>query len=141
MFHVDNMIGMPEEVEEVEKKMCRCGKPVRPKQRDCYACHSESVLRSRLAHRKDHQKALDAKQVIIDKLIPISHPDTKSAFEMRLSGVHHVLVMDDGPRPASPGLVVGFLPDMMLLVLTNTDRFQKVPLSRVIRDPAKQWKI
>jgi hypothetical protein len=79
------------------------------------------------------------RQGLYDRLIPISHPDTKEAFHRILKGNYHVVIINPGSEPNIEGLVIGFLPDMMLLILTPEDRIQRAPLSRAIADPSKKW--
>lgn len=88
---------------------------------------------------REHKRIELLRQELYDRLIPISDPDTRLAFHRILKGNHHVVIINPGSEPNIEGLVIGFLPNMMLLLLTPEDRIQRAPLSRAIADPSKKW--
>ena len=126
------------------RKLCRCSTPENPAyvrlwQSSCPRCRS-IYGRERALHKARESKRIALlRQDLYDRLIPISEPNTKEAFHRILKGNHHVVIINPGSEPNIEGLVIGFLPNMMLLILTPEDRIQRAPLNRAIADPSKKW--
>ena len=102
------------------RRPCHCSTPedptfARPGQSNCLRCHRLDE-RVRAMHKaREHKRIELLRQELYDRLIPISEPNTKLAFHRILKGNYHVVIINPGSEPNIEGLVVGFLPDMMLL--------------------------
>ena len=113
---------------------------MRPGQSNCSRCHRLDERIRTMHNARENKRIALLRQELYDRLIPIGDPDTRLAFHRILKGNHHVIIINPGSEPNIEGLVVGFLPDMMLLIMTPENRIQRAPLSRAIADPSKKWK-
>ena len=112
---------------------------MRPGQSNCQRCHRLDARVRRMHEARENKRIELLRQDLYDRLIPISEPNTKEAFQRILKGNYNVVIVNPGSEPNIEGLVIGFLPDMMLLILTPEDRIQRAPLCRAIADPSKKW--
>jgi hypothetical protein len=131
-------------IDQNDSRPCHCSTPedptfVRPGQSNCPRCHRLEARVLRMHKVRESNRIELLWQELYDRLIPISEPNTRLAFQRILKGNHHVVIINPGSEPNIEGLVIGFLPNMMLLLLTPEDRIQRAPLCRAIADPSKKW--
>ena len=69
--------------------------------------------------------------------LTVEFPETRAAYDLRFKTRAVVVPSDDGPADVT-GMVIGFLPDLMLKVLDDFGTLHTVHIDRVVEDCGKQ---
>ena len=111
---------------------CACGEFARPGQRNCRRCHADAEKRRRVRLRLQ----LERLQTALDRVTE-DFPETRAAFESSFRS-RAVNVPRDGDGGDITGIVVGFLPNLMLRILDDSGRTEVFPLAQVRPDRGRK---
>jgi hypothetical protein len=111
-------------------KLCKCGRPRRPGQRNCHVCNAASV-KARLARKEARAAALE-KWVAAAEI----DPDTQRRFERRFDSRTVVVLAQPGSDvPDYVGYVLGFKPGNVVVVARWDGTPIDVEMRRLSQDP------
>lgn len=112
--------------------LCACGKTARRGQRNCLSCHAAAEKRRRARQKLN----LDRLQTALDRVTD-DFPTTRAAFDAQIKS-RAVIVPCEGDSADITGVVIGFLPNMMLRILDDTGDVKLVPLAKVKADRGRR---